>query len=146
MNAYFRAARLILSDFLKFDQKAITKRLIIALPLFAAGFVISQMDFNVIWRYFGWANQMTAVIMLWAAASWLKRHGKFHWVCTIPATFMTGVVNAYLLSAEIGFGLPLSVVGPIGIASSLVVLGWLLLRRRREEDEVGAAGLATDQA
>ncbi|WP_097460613.1 carbon starvation CstA family protein [Mangrovitalea sediminis] len=142
----FRAARLILSDFLKFDQKPIVKRLMLAIPLFAVGFLISRMDFNVIWRYFGWANQMTAVMMLWAAAAWLKRHDKFHWVCTIPATFMTGVVNAYLLSAKIGFGLPLSVAGPIGIASSLVVLAWLLLRGRRDQDEVEVTALAPEQA
>ncbi|WP_406663119.1 carbon starvation protein A [Gallaecimonas sp. GXIMD1310] len=129
----FRAARLILSDFLKFDQKAIAKRLMIAIPLFAVGFLISRMDFNVIWRYFGWANQMTAVIMLWAGAAWLKRHDKLHWVCSVPATFMTGVVNAYLLSAKIGFGLPLHIAGPIGIASSVVVLAWLLTRRPDQE-------------
>ncbi|WKE67027.1 carbon starvation protein A [Gallaecimonas kandeliae] len=132
----FRAARLILAEFFNFDQKPIVKRLAIALPMFAIGFLISKTDFNVLWRYFGWANQMTAVMMLWAAAAWLKRHGKFHWVCTIPATFMTGVVNAYLLSAEIGFNLPLAIAGPIGIASSLVVLAWLLLRGRNDKDEV----------
>ncbi|GGO80421.1 hypothetical protein GCM10011348_17040 [Marinobacterium nitratireducens] len=82
---------------------------------------------------------MTAVIMLWAAAAWLKRHDKFHWVCTVPATFMTGVVNAYLLSAEIGFGLSLDIAGPVGIASSVLVLGWLLLRGRREQDQDDAS-------
>ncbi|PXF30521.1 carbon starvation protein CstA [Pokkaliibacter plantistimulans] len=141
----FRAARLILSDFLKFDQKPIAKRLLVAIPLFAVGFIISRMDFDVIWRYFGWANQMTAVMMLWAAAAWLKRHGKFHWVCTLPAVFMTGVVNAYLLSAQIGFGLPMSIAGPVGIASSLVVLAWLLLRGRNDKDEVDMPALASSQ-
>ncbi|MED5523916.1 carbon starvation protein A [Gallaecimonas pentaromativorans] len=137
----FRAARLILADFLNFDQKPIVKRLLIALPMFVVGFMISKMDFNVIWRYFGWANQMTAVMMLWTAAAWLKRHDKFHWVCTIPAVFMTGVVNAYLLSAEIGFNLPLSIAGPIGIVSSVLVLAWLLLRGKHQVPEEEAERL-----
>jgi carbon starvation protein CstA len=141
----FRAARLILSDFLKVDQKPVVRRLLIALPLFAVGFAISLMDFNVIWRYFGWANQMTAVIMLWAAAAWLKRHDKFHCVATVHATFMTGVVNAYLLSAEIGFGLPLSIAGPVGITSSALVLLWLLTRGRREQDELDVPAIAAER-
>ncbi|MBV5342292.1 carbon starvation protein A, partial [bacterium] len=45
-----RSARLIAADFLKFDQKPMSKRLIISIPLFVATFLILQMDFNILWR------------------------------------------------------------------------------------------------
>lgn len=37
----FRGARLIVSDLLKFDQKPIKNRLIITIPLFAFGFILT---------------------------------------------------------------------------------------------------------
>jgi carbon starvation protein CstA len=104
----FRSARLIVADFLNLTQKPMAKRLLIAIPMFILGFIISKAEFGVIWRYFGWANQTTAVIMLWAAAACLIKEGKLHWVCTIPAIFMTAVVITYLANAPIGFGLEMN--------------------------------------
>ncbi len=98
----FRSARLIVSEFFKLPQKAILNRLYIAIPLFIIGYFISEADFGVIWRYFGWANQTLAMVMLWTAAAYLIRSGKFHWVATIPATFMTAVTFTYILNAKIG--------------------------------------------
>ena len=86
-------------------QKPIAKRLLIAIPMFMVGYLISKADFGVIWRYFGWANQTTAVIMLWAAAAYLAKEDKLHWICTLPAVFMTAVCITYLANAPIGFGL-----------------------------------------
>ena len=53
----FRSARLIIADFMKLSQKSVIKRLLIAIPLFVVGFIVSKTDFNILWRYFGWANQ-----------------------------------------------------------------------------------------
>ncbi len=64
----FRSARLIVADILDFSQKEQLKRLVIAVPLFVIGFVISLSDFGLIWRYFGWANQTLAAVVLWTAA------------------------------------------------------------------------------
>jgi hypothetical protein len=69
----FRSARLIVADFLKLTQKPMAKRLLIAIPMFILGFIISKAEFGVIWRYFGWANQTTAVMMLWAAAAYSSK-------------------------------------------------------------------------
>ncbi len=60
----FRAARLTIAEFIKMPQREVPKRLMIAVPLFAIGFVVSLGDFNIIWRYFGWANQTLAMVML----------------------------------------------------------------------------------
>ncbi|MGH1601174.1 carbon starvation CstA family protein [Campylobacter majalis] len=119
----FRSARLIIADFFKLSQKEIIKRLYIAIPLFVVGFIISKVDFNIVWRYFGWANQTTAAIMLWAASAYMYKRGKFHWITTIPAVFMTAVVIAYLANAKIGFNLDMSISTIMGVVGAFVCLG-----------------------
>jgi carbon starvation protein len=106
----FRSARLILSEFFDLSQTNIKKRLILAFPLFVIGGILTQIDFGIIWRYFGVANQLTAVMMLWTASAYLLRMSKFHWICTIPAMFMTTVVISFLLnSATLGAGLNMTI-------------------------------------
>ncbi|WP_409420172.1 carbon starvation protein A [Pseudaeromonas sp. ZJS20] len=126
----FRSARLIIAEFLKMPQKPIAKRLLIAIPMFVVGYLISKADFGVIWRYFGWANQTTAVIMLWAAAAYLAKEDKLHWICTIPAVFMTAVCITYLANAPIGFGLDMLPATLIGVAATLVITVLFLLKYR----------------
>ena len=114
----FRSARLIIADFLKLSQKTNRKRLTIAIPLFIIGFIVSKTDFAVIWRYFGWANQTMATVVLWTAAVYLARNDKLHWIATIPATFMTAVVVTFLCNSEIGFNLSLQFSTFIGIGTA----------------------------
>ena len=72
----FRAARSIIADYLKIDQQKIVKRLMIAVPLFVISAMLTQIDFNLLWRYFSWANQATAAIALWIATMYLFIKGK----------------------------------------------------------------------
>ncbi|SDN80597.1 Carbon starvation protein CstA [Desulfonauticus submarinus] len=116
----FRSARLIIAEFFKISQKQGMKRLLIAVPLFIVGFIISKSNFSVIWRYFGWANQTLATVTLWSAAAYLIKKDKLHWVATIPATFMTAVVVTYLAYAKIGFGLNLNTATTIGIVGAIL--------------------------
>jgi carbon starvation protein CstA len=102
----FRSTRLIIAETFKIEQSKAAKRLLIAIPLFAVAFLITQVDFKIIWRYFGWSNQMLSMLVLWSAAIYLAKKGKFHWICSLPATFMTAVDAAFILQAKIGFGLP----------------------------------------
>ena len=88
----FRSSRLILAEYFNLSQKPVKNRLMIALPIFIIGGILTQVDFGVIWRYFGFANQTTAVMMLWTATAYLLRNDKFHWITTVPAMFMTTVV------------------------------------------------------
>lgn len=53
----FRAARLTIAETVGLSQTASVRRLAIAVPLFIIGIALSFVDFNVIWRYFGWSNQ-----------------------------------------------------------------------------------------
>lgn len=100
-----RSARLIVADFTKLDQKPILKRFIIVIPLFLATFVLLQLDFGVIWRYFAWANQTLAVFTLWACTVYLAQNGRYYWLTLIPALFMTMVCSTYIFISDAGFGL-----------------------------------------
>jgi len=135
----FRSARLIIAEYIKMPQSAAAKRLMIAVPLFALGFAVSLAEFGVIWRYFGWANQTLAAIMLWAAAAHLIKAGKFHWICSVPATFMTAVTFTYLANAKIGFGLPMEYANMIGIAAAVVAVVAFFYAFRKKP-AVGQAG------
>lgn len=118
----FRSARLIIADFFKFAQISLPKRLLIAIPMFIVGFLITKAEFGLIWRYFGWANQTTAMMMLWAAAAFLIKEGKFHWICSIPAAFMTAVTFTYLANAKIGFGLEMPTAVIIGGVATIAAV------------------------
>ena len=110
----FRSTRLIIADFLKKEQKSIKSRLLIAIPLFLIAtlllwFNVSNEDgFNVIWRYFGWANQTLAVFALWMATVYLVREkgGLYYLITFIPAVFMTAVVTTFICISKIGFNMP----------------------------------------
>lgn len=118
----FRAARLIVAEFFKMPQREIAKRLLIAVPMFAIGIGLSQINFDIIWRYFNWANQSTATIMLWAASAYLYRRGKFYWITLIPALFMTSVVTTFIINAKIGLNMNMTIATTAGIIGTIVCL------------------------
>lgn len=122
----FRSARLTIADWLNYNQKKIPNRLSISVPLFLIGAVLSQINFDIVWRYFAWSNQTLAMIALWAAAVYLVRNRLFHWIATLPATFMSAVSVTYILQAPEGFKLPVTISYPIGIISALVLFGIFL--------------------
>ena len=82
------------------------------------------MDFSILWRYFAWTNQMLATFTLWAAAVYLARHGRFFYICLLPAMFMTAVVVTYFFYAPSleGLGLSITMSAAIGIAAVLIAL------------------------
>ena len=97
----FRSARLTIADWFKIDQKGFAPRLLLALPLLAAGYFISLADYTIVWRYFSWSNQTLAMIALWAGAVYLCRNvGKgTALIAAIPATFMSAVSVTYFCIA-----------------------------------------------
>jgi carbon starvation protein CstA len=128
----FRAARLLVADVTKLKQKKLNSRLIIALPLFAIGIILSQIDFATIWNYFGWSNQTLATVVLWAAAAYTVKRGTNHWLVTIPAVFMTATVICYIcVEKKLGFGLSFNISATIGIIAAFACLVWFLLSCER---------------
>lgn len=129
-----RSARLIVADFLKIDQAPIYKRLMVSIPLFVLTFLILQINFDVLWRYFAWSNQTLAVFTLWAITVYLVRHGRLFWVSLVPALFMTAVSSCYILVAPEGANLPLSygyiLSGIVCVGVSLLFIRWYLKFKR----------------
>lgn len=103
-----RSARLIIADFLHYDQKPIKNRLIVAIPMFvvtAVVLVYSLADtsgFDMIWRYFAWANQVIAMVTLWAITVYLAKEKKSYIFSLIPAMFMTMVTMTYIFEFPAG--------------------------------------------
>lgn len=128
----FRSTRLILAETFRMDQSKSARRLMIALPLFAIAFFITLVDFNIIWRYFGWSNQMLSMMGLWCAALYLAKKNKFHWICSIPATFMTAVNVAFILQAQIGFNLPATPSNIASVAVAIAVFVYFLLTAKSD--------------
>ncbi len=132
-----RSARLIVADWLKFDQSPIIKRLYISLPLFLCTILmliwqINNPDgFNTIWQYFGWLNQALSVFTLWTLTVFLVREKKPFWITLIPALFMTTVCSTFLFVSKQAFGLPGTIGYPLGIASLLVACVWFILWYRK---------------
>ncbi|TXG35168.1 carbon starvation CstA family protein [Seonamhaeicola maritimus] len=122
----FRSARLIIADSFDVSQSKILKRLIVTIPIFLVALALTNIDFGIIWRYFGWSNQMLATIVLWAAAVYMKQQGKKAWFILIPAAFMTIVVTTYILVAPEGFKLNYELSCTIGIIVFLFLSIWFI--------------------
>ena len=126
----FRSARLILAETFKLEQKPIRNRLLITVPLLAAGglltwyAVTNNNGFQVVWRYFSWSNQTLAMISLWVATAYLARNGKRKYstlLTAIPAAFMSAVSLTYILMAGEGFSLSAGIACPAGIVFALAM-------------------------
>ena len=126
----FRGARLIVADFLNLKQGPIRNRLIISIPLFAAGFLLTRIDFSIIWRYFAWSNQTLAMVFLWTVSVYLMQEKKQYWVSLVPAVFMTAVTTTYLFLAPEGFSLSMGVSYSIGIVISIISLAVFLFIKK----------------
>ena len=123
----FRSARLILSEITGLNQKPIKNRLIITLPLLGLGALLTQLDFNVLWRYFSWSNQTLAMISLWVATAYLLKNAEnkiFSFLTALPATFMSAVSMTYILMAKEGFSIGKTIAYPIGVIFAIICFGF----------------------
>ena len=137
----FRGARLIVAETFNIPQKDITKRLLVALPLFAIGIALvsaGKNNWNVIWQYFGWSNQVLSTMVLWTASVYLIRRDRCHWIATVPATFMTAVVVTFITYAKIGFSIDYTISVYLGIAAAALafVLVVTKVKPKPDSDEV----------
>ena len=129
----FRSARLIVADMLNFDQRPIWKRLVVSLPLFAAGVGIAFIDFDVIWRYFAWSNQALSVLTLWLSTAWLmRRRSRFVLLALIPALIMTYICASFVFVSDqfVGMG-SVDAAYIYGGAVTAIVAGLLILKIRK---------------
>ncbi len=129
----FRSARLIIADFLKINQKPLKNRLMVSIPIFITGFIISQTNFGIIWRYMAWSNQTLAMIVLWTISVYLATEKKPYIIALIPAMFMTAVCSSYILTSPEGFQIQYHISLIISFAFTLTCTGiffWHILKKK----------------
>ena len=131
----FRSARLTIADAMKIDQSSIKNRFMISIPLFIIGVALTFIDFNIIWRYFSWANQTLAMIMLWTGSAYLAKENKNHFISTVPAIFMTAVTVSYIMQAPEGFRLHAGISNIIGVLAAILftILFGMKAKKLKEE-------------
>lgn len=139
-----RSLRIMLADYFHIDQVNKVKRVVLALVIFipvAVVLVYSKLDangFNILWRYFSFANETCAVFAFALISVYLFGLRKPGIMTLIPGCFYMFVCSSYLLNAKIGFNLEWTVayivagVLTVGYAALVVRAG--LVRRKRLEN------------
>ena len=123
-----RSARLIAADFFQIDQKPVSKRLLISIPLFLITFGVLMYSlkdaegFKIIWRYFAWCNQTLSVFTLWAITVYLVGRMKNFYIALLPALLMTLVCSTYICIAPEGLSLSHNLSYLIGGLCTLVAV------------------------
>lgn len=135
-----RSCRLIVGEIFHWDQKKMKNRVILTLPLFLAVIGISiwnfadPNNFNVLWRWFAWSNQVLAAVCLWVCTGYLyKTHpNRYYSLFTaIPALIMTAVVITYIFAEPrlaLGRFIPYHIALIVGIVSSLALFGFYIYK------------------
>lgn len=133
----FRSARLIIADALGIEQRSKRRRLMICVPMFFCAILLLlwQMQnpdgFNVIWQYFGWANQTLSVFTLWTITVFLVRKRKAYVITLVPALLMTAVCSTFIFVSHQALGIegPLGYV--LGAITFIIAIVWFVVWKRR---------------
>jgi carbon starvation protein CstA len=145
-----RSLRLSLAEMLHCDQTALSRRLLVSLPLIGVVALLlwwSNQDaksFNYLWNYFAWGNQVLAVFTLFTVSVWQMRRKRNFLITLIPAAFMMFVVVSFILwtspvhKLPWGFGLDLNLAYSLAGDFTAFTTGLVLYQGivKRKEDEV----------
>ena len=142
-----RSCRLIVGEWLHIDPKDKKKRILLTIPLFVAVIGISLWNFlephnfNILWRWFAWSNQVLEAISLWVATGFLFKTSKNKYLSlftAIPAIFMTMVVSTYIFAEpQIALGrfIPYNIAMIIGAIITLLVSGFYIFKLLTKKSE-----------
>lgn len=139
-----RSSRMMLHDMLAsvMNMEGKWKVSLVTLAVALPTFFLSTIDYTFLWRYVGWTNQVVAAVMLWTGTVYLLQNGKFHWICGLPALFMTGVVSTYIFYAPEGFKLAYGTSMIIGSILTAIVIGWyvsqIIKYRRKNKNKLSS--------
>lgn len=131
----FRSLRTILADYLNIKQDTIKRILMVTIPLYLISFILTNMDFNILWRYFNWANQVTAVISLLVSTRYLYLKGKNYLVTLLPGAFMLYAVVVYILSEPIGLRMGLTTMTFAAAAVLSIGILWVFWTSGKKQKE-----------
>ena len=128
-----RSARLAIGETLHIPQRNTIQRVLLSLAISAAvmGLLIFAKSnvggFNLLWRYFGFCNQLTAFLAFTLFTIYLKHNRKNYLTTLIPGAFYLAVIVDYIMTATIGFRLSNLAGDLAGIAAVLAYVPFMLL-------------------
>ena len=123
-----RSLRLMISDFIKLDQKPAANRVKICAPVFllVIGILVwAKFDangFNTLWRYFAWSNQTIAIFAFAIISIYLLGRGMkgAAMMSLIPGTWYAFITFTFICNAAIGFNIPLNISYILGLVFAAV--------------------------
>ena len=132
----FRMARLILAEAFHIPQQSLRSRLLLSIPVFAAGIALlawqigNPSGFGTVWQYVAWGTQVMAAVTLWITTVYLQRQHKAYIITLLPAIFMTVIVTHFLLVSPTTFNLPYtpSLIAAIALAAAATARFFLTRR------------------
>ncbi|MBP5216742.1 MAG: carbon starvation protein A [Bacilli bacterium] len=142
-----RSCRLIVGEAFHLNQKRIRNRIFLTLPLFGCVIAISLWNFldsgnfNILWRWFAWSNQVLACVCLWVSTGYLYLSAKSKWLSlftAVPALFMSAVVITYILGEPqlaLGRFIPYPIAAIVGGAISLLLAGFYVFKLIRKKPQ-----------
>lgn len=126
----FRSLRLTITDAFAIPQ-SMKNRLLLAAPILIVAYIMTFLDFSLIWRYFAFSNMLLSTSVLWLATKYLMDRKSFHWITSLPAVVGNAITASYLVTAEEGFNLSVEYGYSIGvIVAVLSLLGLIYLVRK----------------
>ena len=134
-----RAMRVSVAEVLHLKQKSAASRLLLSAVIFACacGILIfaktNANGFGILWRYFGFANQLIAVFVFSIISVYLMKHGKTPLMSIIPGAFYAFIVIAFITNADIGFRLPYTASLIIGGVAACAFIIATVLRGQHEK-------------
>lgn len=134
----FRSLRLTIMDAFNISQTTL-HRLALAVPLLSIAYLMTFLDFALIWRYFAFSNMLLSTSVLWLATKYLFDRGTFHWIVSIPAVIGTSVSVSYIATAAIGLNLPMEYSKLIGAVTAVVCFVALVIQHQKYAAGVKAA-------
>ncbi len=143
-----RSSRMMLADLLQqltkkeFEGKWSILGLMV--PVALPTFLLTQMDYSFLWRYVGWTNQVVATVMLWTGAMYLVKNHKFHWICSVPALFMTGVTSTYIFYAPEGLGMEYATSMILGSIIWVAVALWFIWQLYKNKVQKQSSDIQTN--
>jgi carbon starvation protein CstA len=126
----FRSLRLTITDAFNIKQSA-AHRLALAAPLLGIAYLMTLLDFSLIWRYFAFSNMLLSTSVLWLASKYLMDRGTFHWVASVPAVIGTAITVSYIATAGVGLSLSEAFGKPIGIVVAVLCFIGLLIHHKK---------------
>ena len=115
-----RSIRLMLAEYFNYDQSKKQNRLTLSAGIFiccAAILIfakVSASGFNILWRYFSWANQTIAIFAFAMVTVYLYARGKNFIFTLIPGMFYSFIISSFIINAKIGLNIPMNIAYVLG--------------------------------